>query len=189
MFFKPGLLISTARFKERNCASEMYYILKKYVEVPADRMKLRPTGVSGLVMAALYKDNILEIAHKLKNLLQKPGFATYPTKIVPIEKVTSTDIDQIIEGLAKINARERLTDKKWRITIRRRYAQETDRQEIIQRVASAIGDVGTVNLTNYDLELRIEILSQETGLSIIPPELDIQIKQIEFFQDFQDFQD
>ena len=183
MFFKPGLLISTARFKERNCASEMYYILKKYVEVPADKMKLRPTGVSGLVMAAIYQDDILEIADKLKELLQKPGFAMFPTKIVPIEKVVSTDIDEIINGLDTINAKERLTGKKWRITIRRRYAQETDRQEIIQKVANAIGDVGTVNLTDYDLELRIEILSQETGLSIIPPELDIQIKQIQFFED------
>ena len=106
--------------------------------------------------------------------------------IVPIEKVTSTDIDQIIIGLTKINARERLTDKKWRITIRKRYAQEIDRQELILKVGDAIGDVGTVNLTDYDLELRIEILSQETGLSIIPPELDIQIKQYELFQDIQD---
>ncbi|MHA1911690.1 MAG: THUMP domain-containing protein [Candidatus Kariarchaeaceae archaeon] len=183
MFFKQGLLISTIRFKERNCASEMYYILKKYLEVPANKMKLRPTGVSGLVMAALYDNNILEIAEKLKNLIQKPGFAMFPTRVVPIEKVVPTSIDEIVGGLTKINASERLTDKKWRITIRKRYAQEVDRQELIQKVASAIGDVGTVNLTDYDLELRIEILSQETGLSIIPPDLDVQIKQPDFIQD------
>jgi len=183
MFFKPGLIISTVRFKERNCASEMYYILKKYIEVPADKMKLRPTGVSGLVMAAIYSNNVLEIAEKLKPLVQEPGFARFPTRIVPIEHVTPTTIDDIVRGLTRINACERLTGKKWRITIRKRYAQEIDRQEIILKVGEAIGDVGTVNLTDYDLELRIEILSQETGLSIIPPELDIQIKQPEFFQD------
>ena len=183
MFFKPGLLISTVRFKERNCASEMYYILKKYVEVPANKMKLRPTGVSGLVMVALYTNNVLEVAEKLKDLVQKPGFAMFPTRIVPIEEVIPTTIDDIVKGLTKINAVERLTGKKWRITIRRRYAQEIDREELILKVADAIGDVGTVNLTDYDLELRIEILSQETGLSIIPPELDVQIKQPEFFQD------
>ena len=87
----------------------------------------------------------------------------YVLKIVPIQYKLKTDLLQISDLASKFESELNENDK-WRVLLRRR-ATDISHDEIVEAAAQEI-DIGIVDLENPDYILRIEVLGDETYMSL-----------------------
>ena len=166
-----GLLVSTDRNRERQCASEMFYVLTEHIKIPEENLYVAETGISGLVTIKTRNLDPLEVTKKLKEFLEKQeeNYMIETRRIVPIQKVIKTDIEKITESAVKLFGNRK---GKWRITIRKRH-HTMDRDSLINSIATKIQE--PVDLENYEWDLRIEILGPLTGISVFEKGLDLRL--------------
>ncbi len=166
-----GLLASTDRNRERQCASELFYVLTEHLGIKEEQIYVSNTGISGLVTIKVRDEEPITLVKKIKDFLdtKEKNYLIETRRIVPIQKVVSTDIEKISETAIKL-----FNDKKgkWRISIRKRH-HTMDRDSLIGAIASQINE--PVDLENYQWDLRIEILGPLTGISVIPRGLDLRL--------------
>ncbi len=158
-----NLLVTTRRGDEDNACSEIWYLLK---EIGDEAAEVDKTGVSGLI-AVKSSFNPFEVIAKLREILkERPYEFRYSLRIIPIEKVIRTDLNEIsrtaTELASKIDKNE-----SFRVTVEKRFTKTSSR-DIIEAAASNIDR--KVNLTNPDKILLIEVIGGLTGISIIKPD-------------------
>jgi tRNA acetyltransferase TAN1 len=137
-----NLLATTSRGNERQMCSEMLYLLKEEIGDPASTAA--KTGVRGLIAAKTTIDPC-EVIGKFRAILQeRPYEFRYALRIIPIEKVVRTDLDEI-----------------------KRVATTVHSRDFIE--AAATGIHRKANLESPDKILLIEVIGGLTGMSLIKP--------------------
>ncbi len=166
-----NLLVSTYRNRENDCISELWYFLR---ELGDSRVEASKVGLPGLVVARTNLDPH-EVVHKLREIaLQRPWDFKYILKIVPIEKVIPTSLDKIREVALEL-AKRIEPNETYKIDVNIRLS-ELSRREVIEAIAPNINR--KVNLTNPDKIIRIDIIGELTGISLITPEEELSIAKI-----------
>jgi tRNA acetyltransferase TAN1 len=96
-------------------------------------------------------------------LLDEPWSVRYCLRIIPIQKVIETKIEEIEKTVSEIS--EQILDgETYKITIEKR-SSDLSSQEIISKIASKIKN--KVSLEFPDKIILIEILGNKTGISIL----------------------
>jgi tRNA acetyltransferase TAN1 len=159
-----NLLATTSRGNERQLCIELSYLLKEELEDPAPRAE--KTGIRGLVVAKTALDPC-EVIHKFRAILQeRPYEFRYALRIIPIEKVGPTDLDEIkrsaTELVAGIGEKET-----FRVTVEKRFTNLHTR-DFIEAAATNVNR--TVDLENPDKILLIEVVGGLTGMALVKPD-------------------
>jgi len=158
-----NLLSTTSRGNERDACSELSYLLG---EIGDSAPNVEKTGVSGLIAANTAFNPFLVIEKLRRILLERPYEFRYTLRIIPIEKVVRTDLDEIqcvaTELSSKIEENET-----FRVTVEKRFTAMPSRN-IIEEVAANIER--KVDLSKPDKILLIEVVGGLTGISVIKPD-------------------
>jgi tRNA acetyltransferase TAN1 len=158
-----NLLATTSRGNERQMCFELNYLLKDELGDPAPRVG--KTGIRGLVAAKTAFDPC-EVIEKFRAILQEhPYKFRYALRIIPIEKVVPTDLDEIkraaLELAANIGENET-----FRVTVEKRFTSLHSKDFI---EAAATGIDRKADLENPDKILLIEVVGGLTGMALIKP--------------------
>ena len=143
--------------------SEMLYLLK---DALGDQSAVAgKTGVRGLIAAKTALDPC-EVIGKFRDILQeRPYEFRYALRIIPVEKVVRTDLEEIKREVATLAAKLG-ENETFRVTVEKRFTSLHAR-DFIEAAAASIQN--KVNLENPDRILLIEVVGGWTGLSLIKP--------------------
>jgi tRNA acetyltransferase TAN1 len=121
------------------------------------------TSMSGILTVETILDPI-DIMKKIKEmLLDEPWCVRYCLRVIPIQKVTETKIEDIENGV--LDLIKFISDSEsYRISIEKRNSNISS-QELISRIANKINN--KVSLEFPDKIILIEILGSITGISIV----------------------
>ena len=155
-----NLIITCARHFEPETREELSKILEEFGDSDA---KISITKMSGILTAETKLEPI-EVVRKIKEmLLDEPWSIRYCLRIIPIQKVIETKIEEIEKAVTEIS--EQISnDETYRISIEKR-SSDLSSQEIITKIASKIKS--KVSLEFPDKVILIEILGNKTGISIL----------------------
>jgi len=143
--------------------SELLYLLKE--EIGDSTPVVVKTGIRGLVAAKTSVDPN-EVIKKFRVILQeRPYEFRYALRIIPVEKVVRTDLDEVKRAAAELAAKIE-ENETFRVTVEKRFINLHTRNFI---EAAASGIHRKVNLENPDKVLLIEVVSGLTGISLIKP--------------------
>lgn len=157
-----NLLATSSRSMEDHACSELWYLLE---EAGDSAPNVDKTGVSGLVAAKTVL-NPFEVIEKLRKILsERPYEFRYTLRIIPIEKVTRTDLGEIQRVATELGSKI-AANETFRVTIEKRFTS-TSTQDIIEAAAANIER--EVNLRKPSKILLIEVIGGLTGISVIKP--------------------
>lgn len=158
-----NLLATTYRGNERNACSELRYLLEQIGDPTSNVNK---TGISGLI-AAKTSLNPSETMKKLREVLhERPYEFRYMLRIIPVEKVVPTDLNEIAKATAELGSGIGKKET-FRVTVEKRFTTIST-HEIIEIAAANIKR--KVNLEKPDKVLLIEVVGGSTGISLIAPD-------------------
>lgn len=158
-----NLLISTSRGNENNACSEIWFLLG---EIGDREAIVDKTEVAGLVVAKTNLDPFKAI-EGLRNLLkERPQEFRYVLKVVPIEIVVRTKINEIKKAAARLHHKI-LENETFRVTVEKRHSGISSK-DIIEAAVENLDR--KVNLNNPDKIILIEVLGRLTGISVIKPQ-------------------
>jgi len=155
-----NLLITTSRGSEAHACSEIWYLLNQIGDPDPQTDK---TGISGLITGkTTFQPQ--EAIQKLRTLLdERPYDFRYTLRVIPIQKVTRTDLQEIEQAATQL-AQEIQPNETFRITVEKRF-NNTPTSDIIEAAAKNIQH--KVNLANPDKIILVEIVGRLTGMSIL----------------------
>jgi tRNA acetyltransferase TAN1 len=159
-----NLIATTARGNERQMIHEILYLLRDALgDQSAEASK---TGVRGLIAAKASLDPI-DVIRRFKVILrERPYEFRYALRIVPIQRILDTDLDQI-RSIAEDLSSGIGDGESFRVTIEKRFTQ-LHSIDFIEAVAAGIHK--KVDLDNPSKVLLVEVLGKITGLSLIEPD-------------------
>ena len=155
-----NLIITCARNLESETKNEIRKILG---EVGDQEPEILNVGMRGVLTV----NTIIEpskIIDWVKNkITEEPWLIRYCLRIIPIQRVTDTEIDKIKQDVITLKDTIQKNDS-YRITIEKRNASLSS-NEIITEVAKIFPN--KVSLNQPDWIILIEILGNKTGISIL----------------------
>jgi len=155
-----NLIITCARNLESETKNEIRKILD---ELGDQEPEILNVGMRGILMV----NTIIEpskIIDWVKNkIIEEPWLIRYCLRIIPIQRMTDTEIDKIKQNVIKLKDTIQKNDS-YRITIEKRNTSISS-NEIITEVAEIFPN--KVSLNQPDWIILIEILGNETGISIL----------------------
>jgi len=155
-----NLIITCARHFEPETEDELRDILEELGD--AD-IKVSITNMPGILTSETKLDPI-EVVRKMKEmLLDEPWSIRYCLRIIPIQKIVETNIEEIEQSIAELS-NQILDDETYRISIEKRNSNLSS-QEMITKIANKIKN--KVSLEFPDKVILIEILGNKTGISIL----------------------
>ena len=157
-----NLLVTTSRGNEENACSEIWYLLG---ELGDSAVIVDKTGMTGLI-AAKTSINPLEVIEKFRELLkERPYEFRYMLRVIPIEKVVRTTLEDIEKASAELSLKID-EGESFRVSVEKRFS-ELPTEQIIEVVAANIER--KVSLEKPDKIVLIEIVGKFTGMSVIKP--------------------
>ena len=155
-----NLIITCARHLEPETRDELKDILEEFGDSDA---KISITEMSGILTAETKLEPI-EVVRKIKEmLLDEPWSIRYCLRIIPIQKLIESKIEEIEKTITDIS--EQISEgETYRISIEKRNSNLSS-QEIISKIANKIKN--KVSLEFPDKVVLIEILGSKTGISIL----------------------
>ena len=155
-----NLIITCARNLESETKNEIRKILD---ELGDQEPEILNVGMRGILMV----NTIIEpskIIDWVKNkIIEEPWLIRYCLRIIPIQRMTDTEIDKIKQNVIKLKDTIQKNDS-YRITIEKRNTSISS-NEIITEVAEIFPN--KVSLNQPDWIVLIEIIGNETGISIL----------------------
>jgi tRNA acetyltransferase TAN1 len=119
--------------------------------------------MSGILTAETKLDPV-EVVRKIKEMvLDEPWSVRYCLRIIPIQKVIETKIEEIEKTVSEMSE-EIIEGETYRISIEKRNSNLSS-QEIIKKVATKIKNKVSLEFPNK--VVLIEILGNKTGVSIL----------------------
>ena len=156
-----NLIITCARHLEPETETELREILEELGDSDA---KISITKMSGILTAETRLEPI-ETVRKIKEiLLDEPWRIRYCLRIIPIQRVIETKIEQIEEESVVHILSHISNGETYRISIEKRNS-ELSSKEIISKIASKIKN--KVSLEFPDKVILIQILGEKTGISVL----------------------
>ena len=155
-----NLIITCARHLEGDTEDELVDILE---ELGDSDVKITVSNMSGIITVETKLDPI-EVVRKMKEmLLDEPWSIRYCLRVIPVQKVVETNIEEIEKMISSI--KNQIEEKEsYRILIEKRNS-EISSKEIITKIANGIKN--KVSLDHPDKIILIEILGIITGISIL----------------------
>jgi len=155
-----NLIVTCARHLEGETGDELVDILD---ELGDSDVKISVSSMSGIITAQTKLDPI-EVVKKMREmLLDEPWSIRYCLRVIPIQKVVETNIEEIEKIISNIS--NQIEEKEtYRILIEKRNS-DISSKEIITKIANRIKN--KVSLDFPDKVVLIEILGIVTGISIL----------------------
>ena len=155
-----NLIITCARHLEGDTEDELIDILE---ELGDSDVKIAVSNMSGIITVETKLDPI-EVVRKMKEmLLDEPWSIRYCLRVIPVQKIVETDIEEIEKMISSI--KNQIEEKEsYRILIEKRNS-DISSKEIITKIAHEIKN--KVSLDFPDKIILIEILGIITGISIL----------------------
>ena len=155
-----NLIVTCARHLEGETGDELGDILD---ELGDSDVKISVSSMSGIITAQTKLDPI-EVVKKMREmLLDEPWSIRYCLRVIPIQKVVETNIEEIEKIISNIS--NQIEEKEtYRILIEKRNS-DISSKEIITKIANRIKN--KVSLDFPDKVVLIEILGIVTGISIL----------------------
>ena len=159
-FPSMNLIVTCARHLEPETEEELRGFLD---ELGDSEPKVTITSMSGILTAETNLEPV-EVVRKIKEmLLDEPWSVRYCLRIIPIQRVVETKIEEIEKVVDELS--DNISkDEKYRISIEKRNSDMSS-QEIIKKIASKIKS--QVSLEFPDKVVLIEILGNKTGISVL----------------------
>ena len=155
-----NLIITCARNLESEAKNEIRKILD---ELGDQEPEILNVGMRGILMVNTIIEP-LKIIDLVKNkIIEEPWLIRYCLRIIPIQRITDTEIDKIKQTVIELKDTIQKNDS-YRITIEKRNTSISS-SEIITEVAEIFPN--KVSLNQPDWIVLIEILGNETGISIL----------------------
>ena len=155
-----NLIVTCARHLEPETEEELRGFLDEFGD---SEPEVTITSMSG-ILTAQTKLEPVEVVRKIKEmLLDEPWSVRYCLRIIPIQRVVETkieEIEKVVEDLSDGISK----DDKYRISIEKRNSDMSS-QDIIKKIASKIKN--QVSLEFPDKVVLIEILGNRTGISVL----------------------
>ena len=156
-----NLIATTSRGNERPMCNELLYLLKEELEDAEARVA--KTKIRGLIVAKTTL-NPFEVIEKFRVILkERPYEFRYALRIMPIEKVVPTNLEEIKQASSELATKIGETDS-FRVTVEKRYT-DLHTKDLIETAAEDVKQ--EVNLKDPDKILLIEVLGALTGLSVL----------------------
>ena len=150
------------RGNERQMTHELAFLLK---EIGDPAPEVDKTGIRGLVVAKTALDPV-EAIEKLRAILHdRPYEFRYALRILPIQKVVRTSLDEAKAAATEFAARLG-ENETFRVTVEKRFTSIHSR-DFIEAAATEIKN--KVDLEKPDKILLIEVLGGFTGMSLLKP--------------------
>jgi len=155
-----NLIVTCARHLEDETGDELGDILD---ELGDSDVKISVSSMSGIITAQTKLDPI-EVVEKMREmLLDEPWSIRYCLRVIPVQKVVETNIEEIEKIISNIS--NQIEEKEtYRILIEKRNS-DISSKEIITKIANKIKN--KVSLDFPDKVILIEILGIVTGISIL----------------------
>ena len=155
-----NLIVTCARHLEGETEDELIDILD---ELGDSDVKISVSSMSGIITVQT-KLNPIEVVRKMKEMvLDEPWSIRYCLRIIPIQKVVETNIEEIEKTISSMS--DQIEEKEsYRILIEKRNS-DISSKEIITKIANGIKN--KVSLDFPDKIILIEILGIITGISIL----------------------
>ena len=155
-----NLIVTCARHLEGETEDELIDILD---ELGDSDVKISVSSMSGIITVQT-KLNPIEVVRKMKEMvLDEPWSIRYCLRIIPIQKVVETNIEEIEKSISNMSS-EINEKESYRILIEKRNS-DISSKEIITKIANGIKN--KVSLDFPDKIILIEILGIITGISIL----------------------
>ena len=166
-----NLIITCARFFENDAEEEIKRILAQIGdENPTVSISKMPGILT--VKTELIPVDVVKWIHQ--KILDEPWIIRYCLRIIPIQIMTTTNLEEISDGISKlvgvIGAKET-----FRITIEKRNSN-LSKNEIINKIAKNIPN--QVSLNEPDWIVLIEIIGNITGLAVLKEESILSLQKI-----------
>jgi tRNA acetyltransferase TAN1 len=155
-----NLLATTYRGFEKKACFELEYLLEKLGDADAG---INRSGIAGLVAAKTVLDPFEVLKELRETLRDRPYEFRYILRLIPIEKVVRTDLNDITDATKELGLRIG-ENETFRITVEKRFTAMS-KLEIIEAVAASIKR--KVDLDKPDKVLLIEVVGGLTGLSLM----------------------
>ena len=155
-----NLIVTCARHLEGDTEDELIDILD---ELGDSDVKIVVSSMSGIITVQTKLDPI-EVVRKMKEMvLNEPWSIRYCLRIIPIQKIVETNIDEIEKMISSMS--EQIEEKEsYRILIEKRNS-DISSKEIITKIANEIKN--KVSLDFPDKIILIEVLGIVTVISIL----------------------
>ena len=158
-----NLLATTSRGNERPMCNELLYLLQE--QLGDAEAQVSKTKVRGLIVGKTRLDPCSVIEKFRAILNERPYEFRYALRILPIERVVSSDLEEIKHATAELATRIEANET-FRVTVEKRFTT-LHSKDIIE---AAAGDIKRkADLENPDKILLIEVLGALTGLSLLKP--------------------
>ena len=142
---------------------ELSYLLKD--ELGDADPRVEKTGIRGLV-AAKTAFSPCDAIKELRAILQEhPYKFRYALRIIPVERVVPTNLDEIKRVASELAANIG-ENETFRVTVEKRFT-DLHSKDFIEAAAAVIKR--KVNLINPDKILLIEVIGGLTGMAVIRP--------------------
>lgn len=145
---------------EPETQSEVSKILK---EMGDSESNVSATSMSGIITAQTSLDPVQIVNDLREQVLDEPWSLRYCLRVIPVQKVTETEIEKIEETVSELSDAI-LEGETYRISIERRNS-DISSQELISRIAKKFPN--KVSLEHPDKVIQIEILGGKTGVAVI----------------------
>jgi tRNA acetyltransferase TAN1 len=157
-----NLIVSTYRFREEEAQDEILDLLEQFGD-PDSECEI--TDIKGILLARTAIDPT-DVVAKLKDLTSSdPWQIRYVLRVLPIQAVVATDLQNIKYASAELASRIKSAEK-FRVTVEKRHSPITS-GEIVSSVAEVIQS--KVDLENPDWVVLVQVLGALTGVSVITP--------------------
>jgi tRNA acetyltransferase TAN1 len=158
-----NLLATTSRGNERPMCNELLFLLKdKLGDAEAQTAK---TKIRGLIVAKTTLDPCTVIEKFRAILKERPYEFRYALRILPIERVVPTDLEEIKKATSELAAKIS-ENETFRVTVEKRFTI-LHTKDLIE---AAVGNIkNKADLENPDKILLIEVLGAVTGVSLLKP--------------------
>jgi len=155
-----NLIITCARSLESETKNEISKILD---ELGDQEPEILNVGMRGILMVNTIIEPSKIIDYVKNKMIEEPWLIRYCLRIIPIQMITETEIDKIRQNVIKLKDAIQKNDS-YRITIEKRNTSISS-NEIITEIAKIFPN--KVSLNQPDWIILIEILGNETGISIL----------------------
>ena len=155
-----NLIVTCARNLESETKNEIKKILD---ELGAQEPEILNVGMRGILMVNTIIEPSKIIDYVKNKMIEEPWLIRYCLRIIPIQMITETEIDKIKQNVIKLKDTIQKNDS-YRITIEKRNTSISS-NEIITEIAKIFPN--KVSLNQPDWIILIEILGNETGISIL----------------------
>jgi len=156
---------------EEQTIDEINKILEQFSDPNPKIFKTRYSGILKVETVL----NLLELIEKIREKIEnEPWELRYCSRIIPIQKTCQTDLNAIMQNVIKLIPSIEL-NKTYKISIEKRDSKLI-RNEIISNIARLLSN--KVSLEKPDWEIIIQIIGDETGISVLPKNSILSVNRI-----------